>query len=728
MKKNLYIGLVIVLVCIVNFVYAQNNHKTLHFDNKKRQTIETSSELQISEIYENAGEAKFVIHKEIQNQPSETKANYQFKLNFEGSCWALVMGNGENFYEMKYLSQSGNDPPYEAILPEGVYDITVGGTTSDNKPAFIVFEQILIDKNTELTADMANAIHKIDFKAVDAAGNSLHNMSLNDTEITFYLFMHPTIPASFTCPYGNWSGGFYPDIYLYVNDMGTRNKILRTAEGYATGTCTSYFITMPLIETGVTEDIFLENNSNDIIPFSQMYHTSKPITTNATFSNRGLFTVYYDFTGQHGWSLLSSWSYFRPHNKNMPYSLQTNLKFNDNPQTGEMNIFIFPLFYEFFDIYGNIDYTGIVAPFPMAINKDNELMIDFFSKFQDSQFNDPDSFIETMCKNPLSKVWNKDEFYDEGYRAPMLYHQALSSYGLINKLLFLGEYGEQKYNHGDLIAKITGDGVTVFNDSIYLLNKVNYIPATYSQYQIEVINDQVSAYGEKMVNRTTIDFDMTKSDVNPPTLTMLRVINNESISMFITDFTDAHLEIAAGDFTFNTKGMKYESKPNIEVFWSYDGVEYFELPVEEDVSKFHPSYGNFFNVNLEPTLSGCIVAWITVKIVLTDEAGNRQEQIFEPLFLSSGGVGIEDYFIEQQNSIAFPNPFKDIVTVELEKSISGDVYFEIYDISGKIIYQEKANCNNTNSFKWDGNHAKEGVYFYGIYSKNSTITGKIIKQ
>jgi hypothetical protein len=336
-----------------------------------------------------------------------------------------------------------------------------------------------------------------------------------------------------------------------------------------------------------------------------------------------------------------------------------------------------------------------------------------------------------MCKNPLSKVWKKDEFFDEGYRTPMLYHQALNTGGgfprLNNKLLFMGEYGEQKYNHGDLIVNIYGDENIVYQDSIYLLNKLNYMNATCSQYKIEVVNDQVFAYGENMVNRSTLHFDITKNDVNPPTLTMLRVLNNDSISMFITDNTDAHLEIAAGDFSFNSEGMKYVSKPDIEVFWSYDGDEYFELPVEEDVSKFHPSYGNFFNVNLESTLRGCIVAWITIKIVLTDEAGNKQEQIFEPLFLSSGSVGIEDYFMEKQNGIAYPNPFKDIVKIEVEKPLSGEVYFEIYDIAGRIIYQEKINGHNTNSFFWNGSRVKEGVYFYGIYGKNGVISGKIMK-
>jgi len=67
------------------------------------------------------------------------------------------------------------------------------------------------------------------------------------------------------------------------------------------------------------------------------------------------------------------------------------------------------------------------------------------------------------------------------------------------------------------------------------------------------------------------------------------------------------------------------------------------------------------------------------------------------------------------------------VNIELKNPVSGEVYLEIYDISGRIIHQQKHNCDSTSSFTWNGSHLKEGIYFYGIYSKEGAARGKIVK-
>jgi len=35
--------------------------------------------------------------------------------------------------------------------------------------------------------------------------------------------------------------------------------------------------------------------------------------------------------------------------------------------------------------------------------------------------------------------------------------------------------------------------------------------------------------------------------------------------------------------------------------------------------------------------------------------------------------------------------------------------------------------DRTSSFTWNGSHLKEGIYFYGIYSKEGAVRGKIVK-
>jgi hypothetical protein len=153
------------------------------------------------------------------------------------------------------------------------------------------------------------------------------------------------------------------------------------------------------------------------------------------------------------------------------------------------------------------------------------------------------------------------------------------------------------------------------------------------------------------------------------------------------------------------------------------------LPVAEDPSKFHPGYGYFFNVSLAPLSElGANKAWITIKIILTDDAGNSQVQLLDPLFHYGSPIGIDEISTGLMSMPAYPNPFTDNVNIELKNPVSGDVYFEIYDVSGKIIYQEKMNCNQTTSFTWNGSHLKEGMYFYGIYGKECVVRGKMVKQ
>ena len=739
MNRLFHISFLCALLCFAYSVSSQSSYKAFNADNTKYQSIESSEGLQISKIDGMAGMDNFVVYKEIKNLPSTTKDNHKFTLHLEGEWYELVIGNGDDFFDRAKQSIL-EDNPYEISLPEGSYDIVILGASTDDNWAFVCYDQILIDKDTEITAKMEDAIHKIDIAPVDA-NNNLLNDFLIDTQIEYYFFMHPSIGMIFDLVAMDWEGGFY----LYVNDMGDRNKILITAEGYEPEQNNTYFITMPMIESGVTEDVLLVNKSDEIVHYSQMFNVPKELTKDS-YSHRSTIMVFYDFeTRRHSWFGSYWWSSVRVHDRDKPYSLYTNLRFNDAPQTGDINLFISPIFFESDDGIqsSGMDDYDIITPFPMAINKNDELMIDFFSKVHGWSFLNPTDIYGIFCNNPLSRVWNKNEFYHEGYRTPHLYHMARnfnaesSPWGLeaqvVNRLLFLGEFGEQKYNHGDVMVTVTGDGKRIYNGRIVKFNNASINNTNCSQYQIEVTNDQVFAYGRKMINHTVIDFDLTKPDANPPTLTMLRVIDDEKISMTVLHPETARLEITAGDITIDFgegwTDMLYDKKPNLEVSWSVDGEIFYDLPVEEDASKFHLGYGNFFDVSLAPLLEVNLTPeWITIKIVLTDDAGNSQVQILDPLFHYGGPVGIDEILSEPTSNIAYPNPFTGNVNIELNHPVSGEVYLEIYDITGRIIHQQKMNCNQTGTLTWNGSHLKEGIYFYGVYGKEGVVRGKIIKK
>lgn len=730
MKKHLHIGFLVAFLCFAHSIYSQSNRKVYSFDNDtRRQSIETSEGLQISEIDGKDGINGVIVYKEIKNSPSETKDNHYFTLHIEGDWFGMAIGNGDDFYDQAANISGGNT--YKTFLSEGYYDIVIMGSVGYN-PAFICYDQLFIDSDTELTAKMEDAIHKIELAPVDVNNNPINESNV-EGPMPVVLSMHPSILAHFTIL------AWYPYYTLYVNDMGDRNKISISLAAYETGKNDEYFIAMPVIENGITEDIVLTNNSDEFIHYTQMFNISKELTEDS-YHCLSTFIVYYNFEAkQHGWRKSTTWKSDMTYDRDKPYSLHTNLKYNDTPQTGDINLFISPVFSESDRGIVTPGDWDVIMPCPMAINKNDELMIDFFGHLNigGMDFINPKDLIETLCNNPISKVYNTEEFYNEGYRTPHLYHQAVNCKPsgerfMKNPLLYIGEFGEQKYTHGhDVIVNVTGDGKNIYNERIVKFNQTT-LNAGYSQYQIEAINDQVFAYGRKMINHTVIDFDMTKSDVNPPALTMLRVIDDEKISMTVLHPETARLEITAGDISIdNDWFIRYDKKPAIAVSWSVDGETFYELPAEEDASKFHPGYGYFFNVSLASLRNDhpeVELAWITVKIILTDDVGNQQVQILNPLFHYGGPVGIDEILLAQTSNIAYPNPFTGNVNIELNNPVSGEVYLEIYDITGRIIHQQKMNCHQTNTFTWNGSHLKSGIYFYGIYTPEGVEKGKIIKQ
>ncbi|MDL2254942.1 T9SS type A sorting domain-containing protein, partial [Bacteroidales bacterium OttesenSCG-928-J16] len=236
------------------------------------------------------------------------------------------------------------------------------------------------------------------------------------------------------------------------------------------------------------------------------------------------------------------------------------------------------------------------------------------------------------------------------------------------------------------------------------------------------------AYGRNMSNQATIEFDLEQSDCNPPSLTMLRVVDaNGRIRTGIEDLENAKIELTAGDFDVVILTQVYSAKPTVDISWSLDGEEFYPLEAVEDESKFHKSSGHFFNVELASLRNQNVQdKWITVKITLTDETGNFISQVLEPLFYCGNLLDIETLSADPIKHSVFPNPFSESVTVELEKPLRVAAYFEVYDMAGRIVHQQKI-AEQTASFSWNGGYLKEGFYIYAIYSEEGVAKGKMVK-
>lgn len=87
-----------------------------------------------------------------------------------------------------------------------------------------------------------------------------------------------------------------------------------------------------------------------------------------------------------------------------------------------------------------------------------------------------------------------------------------------------------------------------------------------------------------------------------------------------------------------------------------------------------------------------------------------------------------------QNSVAFPNPFSNNITIKYSLNKISNVKIEIRDISGRKIYENKfgEQLNGYHDWNWNGknqsgNTVSAGIYFYKIIADNFTLENKIIK-
>ena len=87
-------------------------------------------------------------------------------------------------------------------------------------------------------------------------------------------------------------------------------------------------------------------------------------------------------------------------------------------------------------------------------------------------------------------------------------------------------------------------------------------------------------------------------------------------------------------------------------------------------------------------------------------------------------------FINNQNCLAYPNPFKDELTINFESEKTNKKTVEIFltDIQGKLIWSTTHNPESLNELKINTSQIARGAYLLKInYDKESTVQ-KLIKN
>tara|TARA_Y100000385_G_C12988347_1_gene591682 strand:+ start:652 stop:1131 length:480 start_codon:yes stop_codon:yes gene_type:complete len=124
--------------------------------------------------------------------------------------------------------------------------------------------------------------------------------------------------------------------------------------------------------------------------------------------------------------------------------------------------------------------------------------------------------------------------------------------------------------------------------------------------------------------------------------------------------------------------------------------------------------------------SGGTVAYSIGQVAYTYESGangNSNQGVQQPYEIYSVGIDEEDIAI---SFTAFPNPTKDILTLQFDAFTTQNASFQLVDQAGKIIQKKKISNVSTSL---NLSNEVSGIYYLSINSESKNIkTFKIIKK
>ena len=618
-------------------------------------------------------------------------------------------------------------------VPEGHYSVSLTG--SDDEGFILLAYEIDVHENTSLSPEASEATTYFVIEAEDENGNNLYDAPLGiDSRIfvDYYWKGDYSYGISQTLSPNPFKYNFIPDdcfivpVGFYYTTEGQKEYCIR-------------FDTIFESSNGHTI-----NHGEDLLTLKQYYHFSDSDST-------ACFNMNYrvDF-GNNGWSKSTHGAgRDASFDEKIPLSIITNIK-DDHPERfepKEMKYRIFPIVYEslvHYDMLFHDDFTHSA----MSINADGQFVREPFDEIlnQDLRALYHQSYPNHIPLTPALMAMEPNESHYIGFRTPMWYFQGIGFssngpmgfpfYGGI--LCSFGEEGVMRPMDDELLVNVIYNGEDqIYHDSIYLFNwEWNFVSPGEGVIAMDVENNRVENQGLVMANRTHIEFDLSKDDAYPPTMTILQVVNqNGKESIDIHNLNNSSINIAAGDFIIDMdivqqqiNCMNYFDKPEIEVWYSIDGANYEPLEVYEDESMFHVNYGNFFVVDLGQLEGIANDKWVSLKVTVTDAQGNFQTQELDNLFYAGQFTSINEDMMTSKNHTVHPNPFTDEVRITTADAVNGAANVQVYNVLGAQVYQQTVNCTDAKEFTIDGSALKPGIYFYSINTENGLMQGRIVKE
>lgn len=164
-------------------------------------------------------------------------------------------------------------------------------------------------------------------------------------------------------------------------------------------------------------------------------------------------------------------------------------------------------------------------------------------------------------------------------------------------------------------------------------------------YDVTVVNQNMTVDDMQGCNTTKVHYDTRNEDFTPPTAMMLqfRNVEDNSVTDRFEKGENGVMYLAAKDYLISIDDqwqMGMETRPvNVTVNYSPTGMDtWTDLSIAEMPELFDEyTFGYIYAADLGQVKSSSDNKWYDLKIVLSDEAGNWQEQVISPAFRIEDG-------------------------------------------------------------------------------------------
>lgn len=692
---------------------------------------------QMTILHQDEHSVTLITQAEIVPQQKGNLPTYDLIVTFpEESFFTVYVSDGDNV-----LAQMNSlDGEYLKVeLEEGTYYIMAEGEdyTTDRKCIWLMDDVNLIE-NKEIQIDFGQCQHALHTNLVDENGVRFEDLEIMDKSfgIDFFWLGGVQIVDHFVQQQVFDFMPYNEQVPYWFSDFSEKS-FLNFYAGVEPGDQKSYYITFPLVR-GLSGDITFSNAPEDLTLVEQRFHVVEGEGPSYYHNN---LDHYMRFKSGMILNTFNRWiSSYLPFDPSRPYSIYTNMRIGDPEIMQYVFDFLNPAVYESYNWEDTgSSYCDFLQP-TFYLNLEGLVVREALPHIDGiDMVSLPSWYPETPAMTVMPG--SKTSFYGErtplAFYSPIAFNATSFPLGLtaiLGGFYFSGEHSMERASDEDQYIKVTINGEEVFNDSLYLFNgDGNFFTPDPAPVTVEVSNRHLTANGVSKTNETRVDFNLENDDAMPPTMTFLRVLNsNGDESMQLPDLSEATLVFGCADYTctfdmeYYTFLPGYNAKPDVEVLYSFDGVEWLPLTIDEAVDLFHEHHGNVFRADLKQLEDRALDKWVSLRFILTDEAGNTQTQTLENVFFAGSQTAVNDQ-PEMVHSV-YPNPFTDVVKITTSKEVDGTASIQVFNLLGALVYNKELHCNGTNEFVIDGTNLTSGVYFYRISTEDGMIQGRMVKE